>query len=89
MSATYPSDKPTFIRLAALRARWGDIGRTTLFTLQRKHPELASEFPFGPGLPVVRLSAVEAFESLSKQAPRAGEQQKAAQLVVAQGKSAA
>lgn len=54
--------KPVFIRLATLRARWDGISRTTLFNIQRAHPELASEYPFGPGLPLVRLSAVEAFE---------------------------
>lgn len=53
--------KPTWLRLALLRKRWS-ISRTTLFTVQRRHIELQSEFPFGPGLPMVRLSAVEAFE---------------------------
>ena len=54
--------KPFFLRLATVRKRWDNISRTTLFNIQRKHPELASEYPFGPGLPVVRRSAVEEFE---------------------------
>ena len=57
-----PEARPTWLRLATLRARWGGISRTTLFTLQRKFPEIRSEFPFGDGLPMVRLSAIEAFE---------------------------
>jgi hypothetical protein len=59
--------RPTYLRLAALRARWGGISRTTLFSLQRKHPELAAEYPFGSGIPVVRLAAIEAFEARASQ----------------------
>jgi hypothetical protein len=69
--------KPVFIRLATLRARWDGISRTTLFNIQRKHPELASEYPFGPGLPFVRLSAVEAFEQRTRN-PREGDSSKQA-----------
>ena len=57
----YQEAKPTWVRLAKLRKRW-DVSRTTLFNIQRRYPELASEYPFGPGLPYVRVSAVEAFE---------------------------
>lgn len=53
--------KPVFIRTRSLPRRW-DVSRTTVWTIQRKHPELASEYPFGPGVPCVRLAAVEAFE---------------------------